>query len=268
MLVFVIILVCLFAVFVFLVKGRKNHPGLEALRGWYYAHRGLHKEGIPENSMAAFCRAKEAGFGIELDIHLLKDGNLAVIHDSSLLRTAGVDVKVEDLTVQQLEDYRLEGTQERIPLFSQVLELFQGEAPLIIELKSVGKNHAQLCEAACRMMDSYDGAYCMESFDPFCVYWLCKHRPDVIRGQLTENFFKSNLKMHWFLKFAARHQLFNFITQPDFVAYRFQDRKTISNWIARKVWKVQGVTWTLRTKETFDTAVQENWIPIFENFIP
>ena len=73
------------------------------LRGWRYAHRGFHdKPRIPENSLPAFKRAVQCGFGAELDVHLMKDGHLAVIHDASLLRTAGVDVQIEDLTAAEL----------------------------------------------------------------------------------------------------------------------------------------------------------------------
>ena len=72
-------------------------------RGWRYAHRGYHdKPRIPENSIPAFKRAVQHGFGAELDVHLMKDGHLAVIHDASLLRTAGVDVQIEDLTAAEL----------------------------------------------------------------------------------------------------------------------------------------------------------------------
>ena len=62
--------------------------------------------------------------------------------------------------------------------------------------------------------------------------------------------------------------MLNFFTKPDFVAYRFRDRKTISNTIAQKLWKMQGVTWTLRSKEQFDEAVADGWLPIFEGFEP
>ena len=65
-----------------------------------------------------------------------------------------------------------------------------------------------------------------------------------------------------------RHQMLNVLTKPDFVAYRFEDRRTISNFIARKIWGIQGVAWTIQTQEDLDTAVREGWIPIFENFRP
>ena len=121
--------------YVLSIKGRTGHPGLKKLQGWNYAHRGLHGEGVPENSMKAFRLAVEQGYGAELDVHLLADGNLAVIHDSKLIRTTGAEGRIEDLTADQLKDYHLEGTEETIPLFSDVLALFEGKAPLIIELR-------------------------------------------------------------------------------------------------------------------------------------
>ena len=254
--------------FAFSVKGRAGHKDLPALRDWYYAHRGLHGDGTPENSLMAFRKARDAGYGIELDVHLMQDGNLAVIHDASLKRTAGADVRIESLSVSQLEQYRLEGTEERIPLLSQVLDLIRGEVPLIVELKSVDDNYATLCETACNLLRDYEGAYCMESFDPRCIRWLCKYRSEVIRGQLTEDFFRTGGKMPWILKFTMRHQLWNVFTRPDFVAYNFRHRKTLSNFLCRNLWGVQGVTWTIRSREELITACQEGWIPIFENFEP
>lgn len=247
---------------------RKGHPGLKNLQGWKYAHRGLHGQGRPENSMAAFRAALEGGYGIELDIHLLKDGNLAVIHDSLLKRTTGREGRIEDLATEDLPDYHLEGTEETIPTFRQLLDLYDGKAPLIVELKPANDNHAALTEAACTMLESYPGVYCMESFDPRCIYWLKENRPQIIRGQLSENFLKSDQKMSWPLRFCLTHTLGNFLTQPDFLAYKFADRKTISVWVCRNFWKPQLVTWTLKTREEFDTAAKEGWLPIFENFRP
>lgn len=259
--------VALGGLYVLSTQGRTGHPGLAALRGWNYAHRGLHDDEKPENSMAAFRAALENGYGIELDIHLMKDGNLAVIHDTSLKRTAGADVKITDLTTEDLANYRLEGTDETIPTFSDVLRLFAGKAPMIIELKA-DDNVTELVDAAVKAMEGYEGSYCMESFDPRCIHALKKKYPHIIRGQLTENFFNSESALPAPLKWVLKNQILNFTTMPDFVAYRYRDLDEFSNKLVRKFWGVQGVTWTLKTQQELDDAVQKGWLPIFEGFKP
>ncbi len=269
MLIFLIVLAFLAAAYLLSLMCRRGHKGLEPLRGWRYAHRGLHGNGIPENSMAAFRAALEGGFGVELDLHLLKDGSLAVFHDGSLLRMTGREGRPEDLTAADLENYPLDGTAETIPLFSQVLDLFAGKAPLIVELKPVGSNHGALCAAACQMLDGYKGAYCLESFDPRCIHWLRKHRPDLVRGQLSEDFVRNpKSPLPLVMKFLLTHLLELFLIRPDFVAYKFADRKNLSVFLARKLWGAQGVTWTITRREDLETAEKEGWLPIFEGFLP
>lgn len=266
--VFVIILaVCVLYVLSTMCRLGDNRMG--ALYGWKYAHRGLHGNGVPENSMEAFRRARECGYGVELDVHLLADGKLAVIHDSLLERTTGKQGRVEDLTLEQLDAYYLENTMQTIPDFDKVLGLFDGRVPLIVELKTAGKNYSQLCQAVCDRMDAYQGAFCLESFDPRCIYWLRKNRPDLVRGQLTENFFRSKTSpLPWFLKFVLTNQILNFLIQPDFVAYKFNDRKNLSDFLVRKLWKTPSVTWTLISQGELDIAVEEGRVPIFERFNP
>ena len=247
---------------------RKGHPGWSSLRGWRYAHRGLHGNGAPENSLEAFRRALEGGYGMELDVHLMKDGSLAVIHDYSLKRTAGMDVRIEDLTAEELPNYRLEGTDEPIPLLPQVLSLVDGRVPLIVELKSTTRNFADLCRTAVDLLERYEGVYCIESFDPRCIHWLKKHRPELVRGQLAENFFRTGGSMNFALKLLMSWQLTHFLTTPDFVAYQFRDRKNLGTFLSRKLWGAQGVSWTIKSQQELDTAEQEGWIPIFEGFTP
>lgn len=254
--------------YLFSTKGRTGHPGLVKLRKFRYAHRGLHGNDVPENSMKAFRLALEHGFGIELDVHLLADGNLAVIHDSSLQRTVGKNLRIEDLSTEDLSNCYLEGTEETIPEFRQVLELFRGGTPLIVELKTAD-NAELLTEAACKMLDQYNVDYCIESFDPRCIYWLRKHRPELIRGQLAENYFRTpGCKLPFVAKLTMACQMANFLTKPDFIAYRYSDRNHFSCKLCRKLWKIQGVSWTLRNRKDFDIAVEDDWIPIFEGFIP
>ena len=269
--IILIILVILFLLWILALRCRKNHPAWDTLRKFRYAHRGLHNnaEGIPENSMAAFRLAAEHGYGIELDIHLTRDGRLAVIHDNSLLRTAGVDVKAKDLTAEELSQYRLEGTEEKIPFLEDVIPLFEGKAPMIVELKVEG-NSATLAEAACKVLDSFKVDYCIESFHPQPIMWLKKHRPEICRGQLSQNFFRSNegTGLGKAADFAMTNLLTSFLTVPDFIAYRHEHRDIISLSLAKFFWRAQEVSWTIRTPEDMARCESKGSLSIFESFTP
>ncbi len=262
-------LLLLAGLYVLSTRCQRCRPGFRKLRPWVYAHRGLHSPGIPENSLSAFRAAMAAGYGIELDAHLLKDGNLAVIHDSSLVRTTGMQGKIEDLYTEDLWKYALEGTSETIPTLREVLALLEGKVPVILELKASVNNVEVLTRNACQLMDTYPGLYCIESFDPRVVRWLRKNRPDVLRGQLAENYFRTKgSKLPFVLKFVMSRQMLNFLTLPDFVSYRYRDRKCLSNFLVRKLWGGARVTWTVDTPEDLKKARKEGWIPVFENFLP
>ena len=103
-----------------------------------YAHRGLHdvSAGIPENSLAAFRRAKEKGYGVELDVFLTSDGHMVVHHDRSLKRICGMDRNIDQMTLEEVRALTLSGTDERIPTLDEVLSLIDGKIPMIIEMKS------------------------------------------------------------------------------------------------------------------------------------
>ena len=145
--------------------------------------------------------------------------------------------------------------------------MFDGTVPLIVELKAA-KNHGALVDAAVKALRGYRGAYCVESFDPRCLWHLRRWHPDIIRGQLSQNFMKSDEKLSGVTKFVLTHLLTNFLTRPDFVAYRFTDRKELSVTLARKLWGVQGVVWTLTDNEQHAKALKEGYLPIFENYEP
>ena len=270
--IILIILAVLFLLYLLCLRCRRGHADWAHFRQWRYAHRGLHNKerGIPENSMAAFKLAAANGFGAELDVHLMKDGNLAVIHDASLLRTAEADVLIEDLTAEELENYRLEGTEQRIPLLEDVLPLFVDRAPLIVELKAERGNTEALAAAACKVLDKYKAEYCVESFDPRCLMWLWQNRPDVIRGQLSENFTAHGDAQHLpgGVRWILTNLLLNVRTRPDFIAYRFEDRANLSLRLCRGFYRVQEASWTVRDREPMEKAEAAGNLVIFENFDP
>ncbi|MDE7003219.1 MAG: glycerophosphodiester phosphodiesterase [Oscillospiraceae bacterium] len=255
-----------------LLAPRRNQPGWERLEGVRYAHRGLHDPalGIPENSMAAFRRAVEHGFGAELDVHLMADGGLAVVHDSSLKRVCGADVCIEDLTAADLARHPLMGTQETIPLLSQVLELFQGKTPLVIELKVERGNAAALTDGVMAALEGWNGAYCLESFHPAALLRLKEKHPQVLRGQLSQNFLKpeeaNGLSLP--VRFALTNLLTTAFTRPDFIAYSWKDRGNASLRLMKALYGVHEVSWTVRDRETMDALDRAGAASIFEGFVP
>ena len=104
----------LFCIYLLLIRTKKAHDKIAAYRGVNLAHRGLHGEGAAENSMTAFRRAKEAGFGVELDVRLSKDGELVVFHDDTLTRVAGVEGRVDELTLAELRDHQVRLDAQRL----------------------------------------------------------------------------------------------------------------------------------------------------------
>ena len=243
------------------------------MKHFRYAHRGLHDRsiGIPENSMAAFRRAIEHGFAVELDVHLLADGSLAVFHDSDLRRVTGREGVIEELSAAQLEEYHLDGTQETIPQFFQVLELFEGsQLPILVELKSYRGNHTALTEAAVTELDRHQVPYVIESFDPRCLMWLHKHRPEIVRGQLAQDFLHGSEVdgLSHMQRRILTHMAFNRVTHPNFVSFRFEDRKTRSLRRVRLLKSADIFYWTIRSHADMETAEAEGAQVIFEGFIP
>lgn len=241
-----------------------KHILLEALKKTRYAHRGFHsKPEIPENSMIAFKKAVDEGFGIELDVHLTKDNRLAVIHDHSLKRTCGVDLKVEEHDFDEIKDFNLEASEEKIPELKEVLNLVQGKIPLIIELKVLGKNYKALTDGVMKSLEGYKGLYCIESFSPHAVYHLRKHYPEVVRGQLSGQLLKDG-SVNRFEDFLLKNLIVNVAGKPDFVAYRFSDRKIK----ALDRYKGSKFMWTITKMEDLIQCELEGAAPIFEQFNP
>lgn len=243
--------------------GRPDHS---RLLGYYYAHRGLHdnETEAPENSMAAFQKAVDAGYGIELDVQLTKDRVPVVFHDETLKRVCGVEGKVRDFTYEELQQFTLCKSRERIPLFADFLKMVNGKVPLIIEIK-IHEKASVVCSIADELIREYKGVYAIESFDPRAVRWYRKNRPKVIRGQLSSNFNKPE-RGEKFTEFLVHYLLLNFLGRPDFIAYDHHFKKNISRQIACNLFGALKVAWTIRSKEELKKARRDFTLFIFEGF--
>jgi len=230
------------------------------------AHRGFHRndDQIPENSMIAFEQAIKHGFPIELDLHLSKDGKVMVFHDSTLKRMTGEEGKITDFTAEQLQQYMLLGSNYSIPLLAEVLEVVNGKVPLLIELKN-SNPVGVLEEKVLLLLQSYQGLYAIQSFDPFTLEWFYHQAPWIPRGQLACNMESSQLLP--FEKYMLQNLGFNYKTKPDFISYGIVD---LPYWAVDQA-KAKGLPilgWTARNKESFEQARQYCDNIIFEGFLP
>ncbi len=276
---------------------------LKELLKYRYAHRGLfHKPDVPENSLMAFRMACEKGFGIEFDVHLTKDGKLAVLHDSGLKRVttvrsdhlpvvpenAGIECEmtvrssalIEELTLEEAKQYPLEESDERIPEFREVLDTVKGQVPIIVELKPNGGNHDKLCAEVMKELRAYeerypDAIYCVESFNSFAVLSMKRKYPDVVRGQLGSDLIldynarvpndpREGVKFGQLTNTLVRDLRMNPLTDPDFVAYKYEHKRN------KAFRSFEGAKIFYTIKDPIDLAVGEGLgaACIFEGFVP
>lgn len=313
---------------------KQRHQSPEVPDVWY-AHRGLHDAGsglpevatdesneyvrvarnmavkagyssarrasaiAPENSLASFAAACEAGYGIELDVQLTADNQIVVVHDEDLMRVAGDPRRIADLTYDELTRIPLfpaskpgsavaeplpdaeedpasvttpaaapRGYYQHVPLFSDVLKVVNGRVPLIVEFKS--DNNAawtdrdqMLVEDTADLLADYQGAYVIESFNPGYVNWYKTMHPEVCRGQLAEwPEGKSNIKYR-----LAGALAFNWMGRPDFIAYDWKGGALPQMRISRAM-GATAVSWTLRSSDDYAQCDTQFDRHIFEAFLP
>ena len=264
-----IVLVVIFVlamVYLYMVCPRIFHkPDRTAFLGVHYAHRGLfdNTKDAPENSLRAIRKAVDAGYGIEFDVQLSKDNIPVVFHDADLKRACAVDGKVWEYTLEELRGMKLLHSDQTIPTFAEVLKTVGGKVPLIIEYK-MDRPDEKVCELGNALLKDYIGPYCIESFHPLALKWYRRNRPDVMRGQLGEDFVQEG-KTEWYCMVGS-YLLSNFLTRPDFIAYCHKDAKNVSRRICRRLGAL-SVAWTIKNREEYERAKSQFDLFIFDSFI-
>ena len=247
-----------------IAPGHLSRQSRSVFRGVNYAHRGLHSRdrSIPENSLSAFRQAAQEGYGIELDVRLSKDGEVVVFHDDTLDRVCGVHARVDELTWEELRALRLYGTDEQIPLFSDVLRSIHGAEALIVEIKN-GPRNRELCEKTKALLDGYRGNVCIESFNPLIVAWFRVHARHLVRGQLAtslSDYTKDGQPVA--AGFVLHNTLLNFLSRPQFIAYRIGRRPPLVRLCTAL--GALNIGWTShepRSERTHDAVIFEFYRP-------
>ena len=256
------------AIGLFMIWPGKKRLGMEKYRSVKFAHRGLHDSEKPENSISAFMAAKEKGFGIELDLHLSKDGELVVFHDDDLSRMVGKDGKISDFTVDELTKMRLGTSRDTIPTFKEVLDLINGSVPLLVELK-VAIGEKGVVEKFVEVIDGYKGDFIVESFNPAALKDLKKLRPDILRGILSAQYMKDPKYKGKFIYRLAQNLQLNFLMRPDFIAYEKKGFGVENLRFIRRNFDTPLIAWTIKSPEEEAAAISHGFdTVIFEGYIP
>ena len=238
-------------IYLFLISPNLSRSkALEPFRSTSFAHRGLFDNAshIPENSLVAFQKAIDSDYGIELDVQLTKDKVPVVFHDSDLKRACGEDLLISSLTFDELSNYPLFDSTETIPSLKEALTLIHGQVPVLIELK-VELSYLETCKKVNECLTSYEGPFCMISFNPLALNWFRKKNPAAIQ------FLLSNL-------------LLNCFSRPDLILYNncYEDNFSLN--VCKKLFKCPTLFWTITNEERYLEIKAQNDIPIFDSFVP
>ena len=259
-------IVVLVLIYLFLIAP-KNKKEMNKFKIVMYAHRGLHNGERAENSMSAFKAAVSGGYGIELDVRLSKDGRLVVFHDDTLDRVCGREGRVIDFTAEELATFKLNSTDDGIPLFSDVLSLVDGRVPLLVEIKE-DPGVSAVSEATCEILKGYKGEFIIESFNPLSLRVVKKSYPQIPRGILSQRYYEYE-KYRKPLYFLLQSLLLNFLCRPAFIAYDHRHAKAFGLRLVRGIFGVPTLAWTVRSSEE-ELVARKNGFDgiIFENYIP
>ena len=230
------------------------------------AHRGLHNEEIPENSLASYQNAIDHGYAIELDVRIIDDGTVIVFHDDKLARMTGEDRYASTLTIADLENIRLKKTEQKIPTFKEVLDFVDGRVPLLVEIKNEGKPGA-LENKTIELLRAYKGEYAVQSFNPFVLEYFRHHAPEMKRGILSALFRKHQLPS-FIKRYVLSKMLLNNVAKPDFITYRHEclPNKYVTKYV--KKYNVPVIAWTTENQAETDKVKPNCDNFIFEGFIP
>jgi glycerophosphoryl diester phosphodiesterase len=236
------------------------------------AHRGLHDRarGIVENMPGAALAAIEGNFAIECDVQLTADGEVMVHHDDGLGRLTEGSGSLLGSTASVLKEVRFKDTAERMMSLADLCILVRGRVPIIVEVKSHFDGDRRLVKRMAEVLKSYTGPVAGMSFDPDQVMGLREAMPKLPRGIVAQSTYTA---ADWPDATAAqregmRHLRHALRTRPHFVAYWVNDLPAAAPSIARHVFGLPLLTWTVRTTEQRARAARYADQMIFEGFRP
>lgn len=231
---------------------------LNDLKGLYIAHRGIQIENTIENTIPAFSLAISKKVPIELDLHILKDGNIVVFHDHNLKRLLGIDREISSYRYEELKELTFPNTKTHIPLFEDVLKLVSGKVLLVIEIKETKiMNYSGYCQKIVSVLENYPYDFVMKSFDIRIVHWFLKHT-SYITGLLIAN------RKGSFYDFLMQKRIIISCLNPDFLSvdYHIASNSVIRDFRKKKpilVWTIRDINTLNKIKDKADSYLIEKF---------
>jgi glycerophosphoryl diester phosphodiesterase len=246
--------------------------GLEWLTARPVAHRGLHdaKAGRIENTPSAFAAAIAANYAIECDLQLSADGEAMVHHDEQLGRLTDGSARLNAMTAAELQQVAFRGTADRMLTVGELCDLVAGRVTLVIEIKSNFDGDQRLVARAATVLSRYSGPAALMSFDPNQIAALRALRPSLPRGLVAERRYSHSEwdGMSYFNRRAMAYFIHAPQTAPQFLAYSVADLPGVVPFVARKLFRLPLLTWTVRTEADRRRASRYADQMIFEGFQP
>jgi glycerophosphoryl diester phosphodiesterase len=236
------------------------------------AHRGLHDAaaGIIENTPSAVTAAIAGNYSIEVDVQISADGEAMVHHDDALGRLTEGSGALADMTAAAIKAVPFKATTDRIIALGELCDLVAGRSTLVIELKSQFDGDRRIARRAAQVLAGYPGPAALMSFDPILVETLRHEAPALTRGIVAERRYDDSEYdcVPAGLKQSMAHLLHAWRTRPQFVAYWVKDLPSPGPSIARTVFGLPLLTWTVRTPGEAETARHYADQMIFEGWRP
>jgi glycerophosphoryl diester phosphodiesterase len=236
------------------------------------AHRGLHDEakGIVENSASSVSAAMGAGLAIEVDLQCAAGDMPIVFHDATLDRLTLETGPVAARTADALASIPLRNSTDCILSLPALLALVDGHVPLVLEVKSTWTRDGKFEANIAKMLASYKGPVAVMSFDPYCVAAFREIAPELPRGLVGERFDDERYwsQLTFWQRLAMRNLLTSAFARPHFIAYDIQALPALAPLIARILFGLPLLTWTVRTKEERERALRFADAMIFEGIVP
>jgi len=232
------------------------------------AHRGLHDEqnGIVENTVSAFAAAIAARYGIECDLQISGDGEAMVSHDETLDRLTEGTGRLDAMTAAELRRVPFRATHDRMMTLGELCDFVAGRATLLIELKSPRVDDRRLAARTAKVLSGYRGQAAVMSFEPAQIVELRGIAPRLPRGMAVR-------KHAWRDVSAAPKRAITAAAQgiaagPQFIAYSVSDLPALLPRLARDLFGLPLLAWTVRSQDERRKAARYADQMIFEGFRP